>query len=179
MWFCTFASWTGIAAVAAFPFVIDRTVFKHLYLLLVLLTVGLFIGTTADLLFSTRIRIHAKPEAIVNPAYEFWKRHSTEPVPVVVGDRWYACVIENYSTERPPMCEANDPFYLKQYQKTIHEKGALLIARREKLFDDFRRRCRVPLKFQRIKLTFQAPFGKKRTREFLVEYLPPGNFPEE
>ena len=179
MWFCTFASWTGIAAVAAFPFVIDRTVFKHLYLLLTLLTLGLFIGTTADLLFSTRIRIHAKPEAIVNPAYEFWKRHSAEPIPVVVGDRWYACVVENYSPARPPMCEANDPFYLKLYQKTIHEKGALLIAHREKLFDNFRKQCRIPLKFQRIKLTFQAPFGKKKTREFLVEYLPPGNFPAE
>lgn len=172
MWFCSLASWTGIAAVAAFPFEIDRTVFKRIFLLLVLLTCGIFIGTTIDLLAGTRIRIHTKPEAIVDPVVAFWKSHRSDPIPVVVGTRWEATVMENYTPGRPPACEVNDDVFFDRYRDLIQEKGALLIGKQDSFADFIRKTGYTELKLQKITFPCRSLLGRKRTGRVYVACYP-------
>ena len=172
MWFCSVASWTGIAVVAAFPFVVDREIFKRVYLLLLLFFFCMAAGTTCDLLFSSRKRIHTMPSAIVDPALAFWHSKRSDPVPVVVGERWWTAVIENYSEGRPPACEVNDDVFFELYRDRIFEKGALLAGDPEAFADFIRKTGYRELKFQSIDYEFKALLGRKKKSSFSVAYYP-------
>lgn len=171
MWFCSLASWTGIAVVAAFPFAVNREMFKRVYLLLLLFTCGMFIGTSIDLLYGTRARIHATPQSIVEPARAFWNSRRSDPIPVVIGDRWFAAVIENYSEGRPPACEVNDDVFFDLYRDTILEKGALLIGKPESLMG-FVKKTGYPLEFKPVTYEFRSLLGRTRKSSFVLAYFP-------
>ncbi len=174
MWFSSLACWTGIAVVAVFPFVITRNLFRRLFLVLVVYTAVLFVGTSIDLLVSSRSRLHSRPEAIVNPALNFWQAHSSDPIPVVVGERWLSGVIENYSEGRPPACEIDDEVFFDLYKDRIAREGALLIAKRPKEFDGFLKQIGSPeIKFTPVSVKYSAPWGKPRELRFILGYLPP------
>lgn len=174
MWFSSLACWTGIAVVAAFPFVITRDLFRRLFLVLVVYTAVLFVGTSIDLLVSSRSRLHSRPETIVNPALNFWQAHSSGPIPVVVGERWLSGVIENYSEGRPPACEVDDEVFFDLYKDRIAREGALLIAKRPKEFDGFLKQVGSPeIKFTPVSVEYSAPWGKTRELRFILGYLPP------
>lgn len=174
MWFSSLACWTGIAVVAVFPFAITRDIFRRLFLLLVIYTAVLFVGTSIDLLVCSRPRLHVRPEAIVNPALNFWKSRSGGPVPVVVGERWLSGVIENYSEGRPPACEIDDEVFFDLYKERIAREGALLIARRAREFTGFLKQAGFPeIEFTPVSVEYSAPWGKTRKLRFVLGYLPP------
>ena len=172
MWFCSTASWTGIAVVAAFPFVIDREIFKRVYLLLLLFFFCMAIGTTCDLLFSSRKRIHTTPSAIVDPALAFWQSKRSDPIPVVVGERWWATVLEQYSEGHAPACEVNDDVFFELYRNRISEDGALLIGDPEAFKDFIQKTGYRDLKFTPIEYEFKALLGRKKKSAFFVAYYP-------
>lgn len=176
MWFSSLACWTGIAVVAVFPFVITRDIFRRLFLLLVIYTALLFVGTSIDLLVSSRPRLHSRPEEIVKPALRFWnERSGGRPVPVVVGDRWLSGVVENYSPARPPACEVDDEVFFDLYKDRIAREGALLIARESGDFAGFLKQIGSPrIEFTRVSVAYKAPWGRVRELCFVLGYLPPG-----
>lgn len=172
MWFCAVASWTGIAVVAAYPFVIDREIFKRVYCLLLLFFFCLAVGTSCDLLFSSRNRLHSTPEAIVKPVLAFWQSHRSNPIPAVVGEPWLALVIENYTKERPGACMLNDDVDFELYRERILEKGALLIGKPGD-FTQFLEKIQSPkLKFEQIDYEFKARLGRTKKSSFFVAYYP-------
>jgi len=162
--------------VAVFPFVITRDIFRRLFLLLVIYTAFLFVGTSIDLLVSSRPRLHSRPEEIVKPALAFWnERSGGRPVPVVVGDRWLSGVIENYSPGRPPACEVDDEVFFDLYKDRIAREGALLIATEPGDFAGFLKQIGSPhIEFTRVSIAYKAPWGKTRKLRVFLGYLAPG-----
>ena len=112
------------------------------------------------------------PSAIVDPALAFWHSKRSDPVPVVVGERWWAAVIENYSEGRPPACEVNDDVFFELYRDRIFEKGALLAGDPEAFADFIRKTGYRELKFQSIDYEFKALLGRKKKSSFSVAYYP-------
>lgn len=175
MWFSSLACWTGIAVVAVFPFAITRNVFRNLFCLLAIYTAFLFVGTSIDLLVSSRPRLHTRPEAIVEPTATFWKaRSGGGPIPVVVGERWLSGVIENYSAGRPPACEVDDEVFFDLYKDRISREGALLIGQDAEVFAGFLKQVGSPeVNFTPVAAEYSAPWGKKKKLRFILGYLPP------
>ncbi|MDR0932983.1 MAG: glycosyltransferase family 39 protein [Victivallales bacterium] len=174
MWFCSLACWSGIAVVAAFPFKLNGEIFRKLFLLLVIYTACLFIGTSCDLMFSSRSRLHTRPEAVVNPALDFWQKHSNKPIPVVVGDRWLTGVVENYTKARPPACEVDDIVYFDLYKERIAKDGALLLAGEPKELDGFLAQIGNPeIEFTFYRVPYHALRGRTKKLRFVLGYLPP------
>ena len=173
MWFCSVESWTGIASVAFFPYKVDAGMFRRIYLMLILLTLILIIGTTIDLLAKPRLRIHTEPKEFVAQVESFWKSKTNEPIQVVIGDQWEATFCENYMSGRPPACPLTDPVSIKLHRDLIWEKGALLIGTPSE-FTDFLKENGIPeIKFQALPIEFRTAIGKSKRRSIFVGYLPP------
>lgn len=173
MWFCSAESWTGLASVAMFPFRIDAGIFRRIYLMLILLTVILFIGTTVDLLVKPRLRIHTEPAAFLTPVEEFWKSKTGEPVPVTVGEQWETTFCENYMPGRPPACPLTDPVSIRLHKKLILEKGALLLGSPRE-FTEFLKEFGDPkIEFKKISFEYRTLLGKKKRGRIQAGYLPP------
>ena len=172
MWFCTTASWTGAAVVAAFPWRITPAVWRRVFVLLLILTAAVFTGTTLDLLLRSGRRLHLRPEAIVEPSLEFWHRRRSDPVPAVCGSPWFTGVIKNYSAERPPVCGTGDPVRLRQLRPLIDRRGALLIGDKEEL-DEILAGFGCRAVRRKIRASYRALWGRRRSESFLVGYLPP------
>ena len=177
MWFCTVESWTGLASVALFPFRIDEGIFRRIYLMLVILTLCLFVGTTVDLLAKPRLRIHTEPKDLIAHVDAFWKTKSKEPVSVVVGDQWEATFCENYMPGRPPACPLTDPVSIRLHRDLIREKGALLIGSPEKFTDFLREFGHPEIEFTEFRIEFRTRIGKKKSKRLQVAYLPPQGQP--
>ncbi|MBP5530636.1 MAG: hypothetical protein J6Y54_01215, partial [Lentisphaeria bacterium] len=179
MWLCSVASLSGMTVMALFPVEIDRLIFKRISILLAMFIAAMFVGMTADLLFSTNKRLHMYPEPVVAAAETFWKEHSGGPIPVVVGGLRLAALVDHYSKGHPPVCDPEDEIMIGLYRKRIRIRGALLIDTGERDFDEFLKRCRVDgcgvkVKFRRFPVEARAPFGGKKQLSFVLGYLPPG-----
>ena len=179
MWLCSVASLSGMIVMALFPVEIDRLIFKRISILLAVFIALMFVGMTADLLFSTNKRLHIYPEPVVAEAEQFWKERSGEPIPVVVGGLRLAALVDHYSQGHPPVCDPEDEIMIGLYRERIRIRGALLIDTGERDFDEFLKRCRrnggdVKVKFRKFQGEARAPFGGKKQFTFVLGYLPPG-----
>ena len=96
MWFCPMASFAGIMAVAFFPFKIDKIIFRRIIILLAIFSLSMYTFTTIDVACSSRPRLHSTPESLTTPVMEYWRQFRSDDIPVVVGPRFEASVLENY-----------------------------------------------------------------------------------
>ena len=176
MWFSSMISWSGILLVAVLPLIIDRSVYQRLFCIVCIFTVIVFIATTIDLMVTPRVKLHAKPEAIVSMADSFWKEnYPGQPIPCLVGYRWLANAIENYSPNRPPSADVNDPVSIQRIGKLIDEHGVLLVSEDEEDNLDFLAENYpgvTPVKASR-KLTVKSLFGRTRDTTIVMMALPP------
>ncbi|MBE6400006.1 MAG: glycosyltransferase family 39 protein [Lentisphaerae bacterium] len=174
MWFCSMAAFTGIAAVALFPKEIDGVFFKRICLLLLTGCIAVFTFTSVYLLCASRPRLHSKPENFTIPATEFYQRHCPGgEIPVVVGSRYYACLLENYLPHRPPACETGDPEALQLHRRTIEKRGALLIGKLHEFQPFFEATGIDPqtVKFEKVEYSYASRFGRSRRRAFYLGIL--------
>ena len=172
MWFCTAASWTGLAVVALFPYRITPVLWRRVFLLLAIATAAMFTGTSIDLLARTGKRLHMRPEAITGPALAFWHEHRRDAIPVVYGSCWYAGIIKNYTPERPPVSEIGDPVRFDRFRPIMEERGALLIGKADDL-PEFAHLTGYQVKFREITAECRSPWGRVRKDRFFVGYYPP------
>ena len=174
MWLCTVFSASGIMVLAYFPVRVDRAVFRRFSLLTAIFIAIMFVGTTLDSLFRSTISMHLDPDEVVRKAESFWRRHSSEPVRVVVGELRYAALFSHYSAGHPPVCEAQDAIMFELYRDTIRRHGALLISNDAEDFDLFLQRVGRPgLKFRKYPVKYHAPLGRIRQHRFVAGYLAP------
>ena len=178
MWFSYLASWSGIAVVAASPWKVDEKVFRRLMLLIVLFTVGVFIGTTIDTLTRPVLKCHLEPRLLVEQVERYAAEHAPEGIPVVVGHRWAAGVVENYSASRPPTCWDEDPFEMRRREPLIRQRGALLLSYAGKKAEDKPLRHFFAMMGREVPLeTFELPyrtrFGKTKIKKFVIGWFPP------
>ena len=179
-WLCSVASLSGIIVVSLFPVEVDRRLFKRLSILTAMFAAVFFIGTTVDLLCRTTDSCHIDPVPVVESAEAFWKKHSDEPIPVVVGGLRFAALVSHYSAQHPPVCDPEDDLMIGLYREKIRKHGALLVDSRPQDFDKFLKRCRrldggeVKVKFTARPLKYRARFGKTKKRPVVFGYLPPG-----
>ena len=175
MWLCSVASLSGIAVLALCPVAVDERLLKRLTMLLVGFIAAVLVGMTADVLFRTADGVHMEPAPVVAAAEAFWKKHSDRPIPVAVGGLRFAALVAHYSRQHPPVCEPDDDVMIDLYRETIRKHGALLIDAKEIDFDEFLKRAGgVEVKFIRVTIKYGARFGRKKTRYFVLGYLPPG-----
>lgn len=182
MWFCPMASFAGIMAVALFPFEIDRIIFRRIIVLLTIFSLVMYLATTIDVAFGSRPRLHSKPESLVTPALEYWQKFRSDDIPVVVGPRFEAAVLENYLPGRPQACELGDPVVLSICKEKIRKHGALLVvksryfkkAKYAKILNDFFAEMQMPKPdLQEVKYHFSARYGKQKEEIFYLGYLSP------
>lgn len=174
MWLCSTASATGILALALFPVGIDGLRFKRIAVLLAIFIGCVFAGTTVDLMCRTTTRLHLDPELVVREAEEFWRKHSTEPIPVLVGGLRYAALVDHYSSGHPPVCEPDDDVMIDLYRARIRERGALLIDSGANDFTEFLKRAGVSVKLESRRVSCRSLFGRTRSTGFVLGFLPPG-----
>lgn len=176
MWFCTTASWVGALAASLLPFRVTERIVRRVFVLLLIATSFVLLLTTLDLMLKPRKRIHARPETIVSPARACWEETmGKRPIPVVFGDLWYGGVLENYTPERPPLCEAEDDLCFRLYARRIAEQGAVIIGD-EETFRDFEKRTGVRVSNRLIHYSFRTLTGAEKTSSFDVGICPPGAF---
>ena len=174
MWLCTVFSASGIMLLALVPVVIDRAFFRRFAILLMIYIAVVFVVMTLDSLFRTAVSMHIDPTDVVCKAEAYWRRHSAEPVPVVVGGFRFAALFSHYSAGHPPVCEVEDEIMLELYRDTIRRHGALLIDNSEDVFDEFFRRIgRKKVKFLHDRTQCRALLGEERRPRFIVGYLAP------
>ncbi len=130
MWLCSTVSWCGVAALAAIPFAIDRRIFRRIAGLLGIFFLIMLVATTVDLLCHSGFRLHVRPEILVKQAEGVWHEHASGPIPLLYGDRFYICAIQNGSPYRPPVCEAGDPIRFQECQELFRKRGAMVLADR-------------------------------------------------
>lgn len=175
MWLCSVASLSGIAVLALCPVELDKRLFKRLTILLAIFIAAVFVGMTVDVLCRTSDGAHMDPVPVVAAAESFWKKHSDRPIPVAVGGLRFAALVDHYSLQHPPVCEPDDDVMIGLYRDRIRKHGALLVDSREGDFDEFLKRAGgVQVKFERVRINFGSRFGRKKTRYFVLGYLPPG-----
>ena len=176
MWFCSMAAFVGIAAVAIFPREIDTAFFKRIVLMLLIFCIVMFTATTISLLTSSGPRLHSKPENFTVPATEFYRKHGNGgEIPVIVGSRYYACLLENYLPHRPPACEVGDPEALRLHRRTIETRGALLIGKPDEFKPFFEAMNIDPatVKFEKVEYRYSSLWGKKRKRAYYLAIWQP------
>ena len=175
MWLCSVASLSGIAVMALCPVEVDKRLFKRLSMLLAVFIAAVLVGALIDVHCRTSDGVHMEPAPVVAAAETFWKVHSDGPIPVAVGGLRFAALLDHYSAQHPPVCEPDDDVMIGLYRGKIKEHGALLIDSGERDFDEFLKRAGgVKVKFERVQIKFGSRFGKKKTRYFVLGYLPPG-----
>ena len=182
MWFCPMASFAGIMAVAYFPFKIDKLIFKRIILLLTVFSLAMYIFTTIDVACSSRPRLHSEPDSLATPALAYWREFRNDDIPVVVGPRFEAAVLENYLPGRPQACELGDPVVLDICKEKIKKRGALLVVKSRylkrpeyvALLNEFFAEMNMPKpELKEVKYNFSARFGKQKEENFFLGYLPP------
>ena len=177
MWFCTMASLAGLAVVAFFPFEIDLKTVRRLAVYLAVFSLVMFTATTLDVLYSSRVHLHADPQDYVQLAEQFFQKHTDRPIPLVAGAAFESSLLENYLPHRPPSLSADDELALELYRDKIFREGALLIGSEEELqllCDQLN--CRV--KWENYHLPYHALLGRTRRNYFFMAYLPPQSQPE-
>jgi len=180
MWLCPTASWCGVAVLAAMPFAVDRRIYLRLGGLLGIFFVIVLIGTTADLLCRSGFRLHADPAVLVERAESTWKEHSSEPIPLLCGERFYICAVQNYSKTRPPVCETGDPLRFQECREILEKKGALILVDHRsypEMNEQLKQAGFPPLppmeKCKVITMPYQALLGKeKKDWMFCICYPP-------
>lgn len=174
MWFCTMAAMAAIGLTAFFPWKIDRRFFTALVLLLTIFSLIMMLATTLDSLLSSRPRLHSRPESYTTAAEKFYRRYEpNRPIPLVVGTRFEATLLENYLPHRPPACELDDPVFFKRYKEKMLKEGALLIGKPH-LFEQFKKDLNIKhLQFEKIDYSYRALCGKTKRRSIFLAYLPP------
>ncbi|MBO4632742.1 MAG: glycosyltransferase family 39 protein [Lentisphaeria bacterium] len=172
MWFSFLASWTGLAAVALFPFRISRNHFRNLWLLAAVYTGLVLVVTSIDIARKSRLRCHADPVKIVRAADAFYQKHRPGGrIPVVIGERWICGVIQFYSAEHPQACSESDPYTLKPVLAKVRREGALLLGNPDKI------RKWLPelagkVKFEYFPVEYRARWGKLKDDEYYIAFYP-------
>ena len=175
MWLCSVASLSGIMVMALCPVEVDRRLFKRLTILLAVFIAAVAVGATVDVLCRTSHGVHMQPAPVVEAAEKFWKKRSDKPIPVVVGGLRLAALVDHYSRMHPPVCDPEDDVMIDLYRERIRKHGALLIDGAPEEFQAFLKRAGgVKVEFERHRIKYGARFGKKKTRSFVLGYLPPG-----
>ena len=167
-------SLSGIAVMALCPVEVDKRLFKRLSILLAAFIAAVLIGAMIDVQCRTSDGVHMDPAPVVAAAETFWKEHSDKPIPVAVGGLRFAALLDHYSCQHPPVCEPDDDVMIGLYREKIRNHGALLIDAGEKDFDEFLKRAGTKVVFRHCRIKFGSRFGKKKTRYFVLGYLPPG-----
>ena len=148
--------------------------YERLTLLLAIFIAAVLVGVVIDVLCRTSDGVHMDPAPVVEAAETFWKEHSDKPIPVAVGGLRFAALLDHYSKQHPPVCEPDDEVMIDLYREKIRKHGALLIDAGEKDFDEFLKRAGAKVAFRRVQIKFGSRFGKRKTRWFVLGYLPPG-----
>ncbi|MBO4648734.1 MAG: glycosyltransferase family 39 protein [Lentisphaeria bacterium] len=172
MWYSFLAAWTGIAALALFPWRLTRSSFRNLWLLTVVYTVIALTVSTLDIVWKSRLRCHADPAEIVKMAERFYQtRRPGGKIPAVIGERWICGVIQFYSPEHPQAFCDSDQISLAPFLPEIRKNGALLLGNPDRL------RKLLPeltdgLKFEPVQVGYKARFGKRKEKEFFIAFYP-------
>ena len=175
MWYSFLAAWTGMAAVALFPWRINRDLFRNLWLLTVLYTIIVLAVSTVDITVKSRLRCHADPAAVVKMAERFYQtRKSGGKIPAVIGERWVCGVIQFYSPDHPQSFSDDDPVSLAPFLPEIRKNGALLLGSPNRL-REWLPELTKDLKFEYFPVEYKARFGKREEKEFYIAFYPGGN----
>ena len=181
MWFCTLASFTGIMAVSIFPFKIDRLVFRNTFLLITVYMVVFFIASTVDVAVKSRPRLHMDTVKVIAMADTVWqKKYPGKTIRYVVGDRWYGNIISHYHKDKPVILEMDkelkNDWKRRQYLKKVLKDGAIVIGRKQDLFQDFADELQKTTG-QKLDLTrkyqcpYKAVFGKEKKRDIFIDTI--------
>jgi len=101
MWGMPLWSLTGIMLFYFFPFAINAESQRRFCYGLVIITSIAAIAYIASLTLAFRKRAHFNGQFIASEIESEWKKHSSKPVPVVVGNTWLAGNIAFYMNSRP------------------------------------------------------------------------------
>ena len=175
MWMCSVFSASGIMVLAIFPLEIDRRIFRRFAVLLSIYIALVFAVTTVDALCRTTISMHLDPADVVRQSDALWRKHTAEPVRVVVGGLRYAALYSHYSAGHPPVCEPDDEIMIDLYRERIRRHGALLIDSSEDDFVDFLKRAGAEVRFVRCRVGCRSLLGRRREKTVCIGYLPPGS----
>ena len=172
MWYSFLAAWTGMAAVALFPWRITRNVFRNLWLLVTAYTVIALTASSIDIALKSRLRCHADPAVIVKNAERFYQtRKPGGKIPAVIGERWICGVIQFYSPDHPQSFCDTDPVSLAPFLPEIRKNGALLVGYPDR-FQKWLPELTGDLKFEPFPVEYQARFGKRDEKEFFIAIYP-------
>ena len=172
MWLSFLASWFGIWAVAWFPWEITRSHFRNLWLLAVLYTLIALIATTVDIAGKTRLRCHADTGRIVKVVEEYCRKQVPGgKVPMVIGERWLAGVVQFYSPSHPLSFDGDDPVSLAPFRERIGREGALLIGDQEDL-QKWLPEMAGAVKFEYLPVQCKARFGKTKYYDYVIAFYP-------
>ena len=172
MWLSFLASWFGLLAVAWFPREITRNHFRNLWLLAVLYTLIALIATTVDIACKTRLRCHADTAGIVKAVEDFCrKKVPGGRVPMVIGERWLAGVVQFYSPSHPLSFDGDDPVSLAPFRERIGREGALLIGDKEDL-QHWLPEMASAVKFEYLPVQCKARFGKTKDYDYVIAFYP-------
>ena len=172
MWYSFLASWCGLCAVVLFPWEITRKHFRNLWILVGLYTLATLIGTTVDIVLKSRLRCHADTAQVVQQVKEFCRRQVPGgKIPVVIGERWMAGVIQFYSPEHPQACDADDPVSMAAVRERIRREGVLLVGEPDALLKWQPEMARA-VKFESLPVTYKALWGKSKVRVYSIAYYP-------
>ena len=176
MWFSSMVSWSGMLLVALLPIIIDKRVYRNLFVIVCLYTMIVFVATTVELMVKPKEKLHTAPQDLVKLADDFWKEnYPGEPIPCLIGYRWLANAVENYSPHRPPSADWEDPVSIQRIGKIIDDRGVLLIGENEATYSEFLKENYpgiVPAKTIR-KLTYHTLFGPTCEDNVFMMALPP------
>ena len=175
MWLCSVFSASGILVLSLAPVQVDRRIFRRFAILLAVYIALVFAATTVDSLFRTTISMHLDPADAVRQIDRFWRAHTSEPVPVVVGGLRYGALYSHYSAGHPPVCEPDDEIMIGLYRERIRRCGAVLVDSNTKELSDFLKRAKVEVRFEKCRIECRSLLGKPRKKSFVVGYLPPGS----
>ena len=181
MWFCSMATLTGIALVSFFPIRIDQRYFARIALLLGIFSLIMMTASTLDILTKSRPRVHSDPRSYTVAAMNFYRQHAAGKIPLVIGTRFEATLLEKYLPDHPPACELGDEVYMARYKDKLQREGALLIFSSSRLeskeLRDFLADMNVEqitqLPYSRVKYPYKAVWGKKRWRTYYIAYIEP------
>ena len=172
MWYSFLAAWTGIAAIALFPWRISRNIFRNLWWLAVLYTVIVLVLSSFDITRKSRLRCHAVPAEIVKKAERFYQtRKPGGRIPAIIGERWICGVIQFYSPDHPQSFCDSDSVSLAPFLPEIRKNGALLLGHPDRL-RKFLPELTRDLKFEPFVVEYKAPKGKRKEKEYFIAVYP-------
>ena len=172
MWYSFLASWTGLAAVALFPFSISRSHFRNLWLLAAAYTLCALIATTIDITVKSRLRCHADTAGIIRNVEAYVRKDNPgRKIRTVIGDRWLAGVIQFYSPDHPKACSDSDSYSIALLMPEIRRNGVLLAGNPE-LIRKYLPDIAGKVRFDYFTVEHKALFGKRKTAEYWIAFYP-------